>query len=116
LKEVLRSLPEIEVAKRAVNKMKRETSTVMMSLTSNMLKALSEKALEHSTFIIQKFWKEEEDPKVWYIMLLVAVYKVKGETNDPSNWRGVCLKELTSKVTSSIVSTRLLEQYYQGTM
>jgi nitrogen regulatory protein PII-like uncharacterized protein len=41
-------------------------------------------------------------------MLLTALYKGKYKTNDPNYWRGFCLKELTSKVISSIVSTRLL--------
>jgi hypothetical protein len=71
-----------------------------------MLKALPEKAMV--TLVIQKFWKGEEDHEVWHTMLLIELYKGKGKTNDPNNWRGVCLKELTSKVISSIVSTRLL--------
>jgi hypothetical protein len=45
---------------------------------------------------------------VWYTMLLTALYKGKGKTNDPNNWRGVCFKELSSKLISSILSTRLL--------
>jgi hypothetical protein len=79
-----------------------------MGLTSDMLKALPEKALEHLTLIIQKIWKGEEDHEVWHTLLPMALYKEKGKTNNPNNWRGICLKELTSKVISSIVSTRLL--------
>jgi hypothetical protein len=45
---------------------------------------------------------------VWHTMLLTALYKEKGKTNDPNNWRGIFVKELTSKVISSIISTRLL--------
>jgi hypothetical protein len=41
-------------------------------------------------------------------MLLTALYQGKDKTNNPNNWRGVCLNQLTSKVISSIVSTRLL--------
>jgi hypothetical protein len=41
-------------------------------------------------------------------MLLKEVYKGIYKTNDPNNWRGVCLKEFTFKVISSIISTRLL--------
>jgi hypothetical protein len=88
--------------------MKRETAPGITGLTSDVLKALREKALEHLTLIIQKFWKGEEDHEVWHTMLMTALYKGKGKTNDPNNWRGVCLKELTSKVISSIVSTILL--------
>jgi hypothetical protein len=73
-----------------------------------MLKVLPEKALEHLTLIIQKLWKEEEDHEVRPAMILQALHKGKGNTNDPNNWRGICLKELSSKVISYIVSTRLL--------
>jgi hypothetical protein len=41
-------------------------------------------------------------------MLLTASYNRKGKANDPNNWKCVCLKRLTSKVISSIISTRLL--------
>jgi hypothetical protein len=58
--------------------------------------------------IIQKFWKGEEDHEVWHTMLLKALYNGKDKNKDPKNWRGVCLTELTSKVISSIISTRLL--------
>jgi hypothetical protein len=70
---------------------------------SDMLKILPEKAMDHLNLIIHKFWKGEEDHEVWHTMLLTAVYKGKGKTNDPANLRGVCLKELTFKVISSIV-------------
>jgi hypothetical protein len=58
--------------------------------------------------IIQKFWKGGDDHELWHIMILAAFYKVKGKTNDPTNWRGVFLEELASEVISSIVSIRLL--------
>jgi HD superfamily phosphohydrolase YqeK len=72
--------------------MKQETSPVITGLTSDMLKALPEKAMEHLTLIIQKFWKGEEDHKVWHTMLLKALYKGKCKINNPRNLRGVCLK------------------------
>jgi hypothetical protein len=53
----LRSIPEIEEVKKAINKMKRETSPGIMGLTSDIPKVLPEKALEHLTLIIQKLWK-----------------------------------------------------------
>jgi hypothetical protein len=49
-----------------------------------MLKALPEKALEHLTLIIQKFWKGEEDHEVWHTMLLTAVYKEKARRETPT--------------------------------
>jgi hypothetical protein len=58
--------------------------------------------------IIQKFWKGENDHEVWHAMLLTALYKGNFKTSNLNKWRSVCLKELTSKVISSIVSTRIL--------
>jgi hypothetical protein len=61
LKEELKSKPEIEEVNKSLNKMKRETAQGITGLTSDTIKALPEKALEHLTMIIQKFWKGEED-------------------------------------------------------
>jgi hypothetical protein len=74
--------------KKAIAKIKRETTPGVMGLALHMPKALPEKDLEHLTLIIQKFWKGDEDHGVWYTMLLEALYKLKGNTNDPSNRRG----------------------------
>jgi hypothetical protein len=93
LKEDSGSIPEMEEVKEAINNMKQETTPGIMGLTSYMLKALPEKALEHLALIVHKFRKEEEDHEVWHTMPLVALNKGKGKTNDPNNLRGVCLKE-----------------------
>jgi hypothetical protein len=50
--------------------------------------------------IIQKIWKGEGDHEVWHTMFLMALYKGKGKTNDPNNWKGAFLKDITSKVVS----------------
>jgi hypothetical protein len=55
LKEELRSIQEIEQVKKAISKIKRETAPGVTGLTSDMLKAFPEKALEHLTLLIQKF-------------------------------------------------------------
>jgi hypothetical protein len=72
--------------------MKLDTAPGITGLTSDMLQALTEKAPEHLTLIIQKFWKGEEDHEVWYSMLMTALYKGKCKTNDPYNWRDLFLK------------------------
>jgi hypothetical protein len=108
LKEELRSIPDIEEVEKSINKMKQETAPGISVVMPDIIKALPEKALEHLTLIIQKIWKGEEDHEVWHTLLPMALYKEKGKTNNPNNWRGICLKELSSKVISYIVSTRLL--------
>jgi len=36
------------------------------------------------------------------------LFKGKGSTHDPNNWRGICLKEMSAKIVSSIIATHLL--------
>jgi hypothetical protein len=48
-------------SQRVVNKMKCETAPGTTGLASDLIKALTEKTLEHFTLIIHKFWKGEED-------------------------------------------------------
>jgi len=37
------------------------------------------------------------------------LYKGKGNTYNPNNWRGICLKESTAKIMSTILARRLLK-------
>jgi hypothetical protein len=60
LKEELRSIPEMEIVKKAIAKKTWHEKQHLEGLTSDMLKVLPKKALERLTLIIQKFWKGEE--------------------------------------------------------
>jgi hypothetical protein len=74
----------------------------------SMLKALPDEAVIYIAEIIRKFGNDESDCDEWHTMTITALYKDKGKMNDLDNWRGICLKELTVKIISSIVLTRLL--------
>ena len=97
LKNALKQEPYTEEVVKAIKKMKSYTSPGITDVTSDMMKALSETSIEHLTKIIKDFWRGDQDNKEWHEMQLTALYKGKGKTNDPNNWRGVCLKELGSK-------------------
>ena len=40
--------------------------------------------------------------------MLMTLYKGKGATHDPNNWSRICLKEMSTKIVSSIIAQRLL--------
>ena len=42
-------------------------------------------------------------------MKLTLLYKGKGNHHDPNNWRGICLKETSTKIISAILAKRLLK-------
>ena len=106
--DAIKGEPTIDEVKSAIKKMKCGTAPGTTGVTSDMLKALSENATEYITETVVDFWNNKRDVESWHQMNLTALYKGKGETHDPNNWRGVCLKELGSKILSSIISTRLL--------
>ncbi len=41
--------------------------------------------------------------------ILSLLYKEKGETKDPNNWRPICLKETSAKIVSTIIAKRRLK-------
>jgi hypothetical protein len=101
LKPGLTIVPEGKEFQKAISKIKWETASCVMGLTS------PEGALKHRTLIIQKLWRGKEDHGVWHTMLLAALYKGNCKTNEPINWIGVLFKDRASNVICSIV-----QQYF----
>ena len=80
-----------------------------MGVTTDMLKNLPDKALKFITDIIQNYWDNPNtDFPSWHATKLTMLFKGKGSTHDPNNWRGICLKETSAKIVSSIIANCLL--------
>jgi hypothetical protein len=47
------------------------------------------------------------DPEEWHIATLKRLFK-KGDPLNPTNWRGICLKDMIVRLTSSIFNARLI--------
>lgn len=58
--------------------------------------------------IITKIYKGEQDPIEFHCASLKILHK-KGAQSNPSNWRGLALKETSAKLLSSIINQRLLK-------
>jgi hypothetical protein len=53
---------------------------------------------------IRRYWKGEIDPHEWHIMTLTLLKISNGKQDDLNNWTGICLKEMTVRVVSSIMA------------
>ena len=56
--------------------------------------------------ILQDLWDAEATPKEWNTGLIIKLPK-KGDLGNCSNWRGITLLSLTSKVFSRIILQRI---------
>jgi len=80
-------------------------------VTIDMLKNLPEEGYELLTKVIQDFWINPDcNVNSWHVQKLTTLYKGKGNPKDPNNWRGICLKEMTAKIVSIIITKGLLKQ------
>jgi len=76
-----------------------------------MIKTLPEEAINFLPEAIHEYWMNPECYfETWYVQKLGTLYKGKGDPKDLNNWRGICLKEITTKIVSSIIADRLLIQ------
>ena len=74
-------------------------------LTTDMLKNLPEEAINFLTGLITQYWIDKERQiESWKIQNLVSLHKGKGDMQNLNNWRGICLKEMTAKIISSIIA------------
>ena len=103
--------PTYQEVSQAIKRTASKKSPGQTAITTNVLKNLPPEAFAFLTKIIQQYWMNPKcDFALWHIVLLSIIYKGKGDTKDPQNWRPMCLKETLVKVLSSIVSKHLLKQ------
>jgi hypothetical protein len=84
--------PQKDKIRRTIAKMKSDKAPGTSQLTTNMLKNLPKDALTFVTETIQEFWQQDTDFSSWHITKLNILYKGKGDPQDLSNYRGICLK------------------------
>ena len=70
-----------------------------------MLKNLLEEGTNFLTGLIRQYQiNKEYQIESWNIQKLVILYKGKGDMQNLNTWQGVCLKEMTAKIISSIIT------------
>jgi hypothetical protein len=89
--------------------MKSDKGPGALQLSTDMLINLLNDALEFIVEAVQEFWQQETDFTAWHITKLNILYKGKGDPQDLTNYRGICLKESCAKIVSYIMWNRLLK-------
>jgi hypothetical protein len=66
-------------------------------VNANALNNLSENVVKTLHQILVNAYKGMDDQKEWHIANLKSLFK-KGDPSDPSNWQGICLKDMTARI------------------
>ncbi len=110
INEQLGRLPSQTEVTKAIKGMSSEKAPGKSGVTTDMLKNLPPDGFNLLTTLIQNYWQDINcDFDSWHTNILSLLYKGKGDSRDPKNWRPICLKETTAKIISTIVAKRLLD-------
>ena len=98
--------PTIEEIKTALRTLRNGKAPGADQITAEMLKSDPEQTSQELKQTFDLIWKDEKIPKKWTKGLICKIPK-KGNIQDCSNWRGVTLLPLASKVISRILVNRI---------
>jgi hypothetical protein len=94
INEHLGRLPSQTDVTSAIKSMHNEKAPGKSGVTTNMLKTLPPEGFKLLTNLIQNYWQNIDcDFEAWHTNILSLLYKGKGASRDPKNWRPICLKE-----------------------
>jgi hypothetical protein len=92
----------------AIKNMTNGKASSNSKIPAKPLKALSDDAKETILEILIECFKGDLNPaEEWYTAILGCLHKKKYPSN-PANWHGICLKDMTACLMSSILNSRLL--------
>ena len=100
--------PTMGEVKATIKMMKTGKAGGADGVTAEILKAEETETPRLLMGIFREIWESETIPEAWKTGLIVKLPK-KGDLADCSNWIGVTLLPITSKVFSKIIHTRLAE-------
>ena len=76
-------------------------------ITAEMLKSTVSDSATRLKALFEKIWNAESVPKEWKEGIIISVYKNKGNSRDPSNYRPITLLSVPSKVFTSVLLKRI---------
>jgi hypothetical protein len=91
-----------------VKKAKNEKAPGESGVTNEAYKAISTKAKEILLQSLFNIYEGRSDPEEWHEANLKCLHK-KGDSTDPNNWRAICLKDMSARLMSGILSSRLVQ-------
>lgn len=96
----------IEEVITAVNYLKKGKAAGHDKINAEMLKNLGRRGIELLTKIFNKAWDTAKVPEDWKIGIILPIFK-KGDSRECSNYRGITLLSVVSKVYEHILEKRL---------
>jgi hypothetical protein len=96
-------LPVIKAAKN----LKNSKAPGLDDIINEYLKTTVTKCLPYYVKLFNLIFDSGESPDSWTLGISKAIYKNKGDPNDPDNYRAISLVTLPGKLFTSILSSRL---------
>lgn len=97
-----------EVAK-AISKLKNNKAPGSDGIHPEMLKHASSEMMTTLTTLLNTIWKQEKIPEEWKTGTIIPLPK-KGDLSNCSNWRGITLLSLPSKVLTIVILNRIRDK------
>ena len=97
----------------AIRKLKNNKTAGPDGIIGEMLKYAGELVIQFLIKFFNKLFDEGIFPDNWCESIILPLFK-KGPPNDPNNYRGISLCDISSKLYSSIVNSRLQEWIEQN--
>lgn len=97
---------QLEEVLKAIKEMKKGKAAGHDRINAEMLKNLGGRGMEMLTQILNKAWKTATVPEDWKMSIILPIFK-KGDSSDCSNYRGITLLSVVSKVYERILEKRL---------
>ena len=96
----------IEEVKTALSKLKSGKAAGIDMIPPDFFKVASDILLPYLVHIFNNIYNKAYFPRAWSQATIIPIFK-KGDSNNPSNYRGISLLSLSSKIFMSILTTRL---------
>lgn len=104
--------PTFTEYEKAVGSMSNGTAPGASQLSPEMLKSLEGINAGAAYNLLLHLWHHDGntiDPTQWRMTILKVLYKGKGQSCDPNNYRGIALQEVLTRAMSRILTNRLLK-------
>ncbi|XP_065174094.1 uncharacterized protein [Atheta coriaria] len=108
IQEEATSVNKNEIAE-VLAKLKNRKAAGPDGIANELLKYGGQKLITEITKMINKVLKERRIPNEWRTSTLIMLFK-KGDRQIPSNYRGITLLSTTLKITTRIISNKILER------
>ena len=92
--------------KKALKRLAWHKAQGINGISPNALKVLNKRNKKILFNFIQIWCETDAEYKDWHISMLSILPK-KGDLSNPNNWRGINLLDVTSKIVSIMINTRL---------